>query len=117
MATATVQEQSGDIESLRAEVAGLRAMLFDSKAVAPAEWRLTAAETRVFRVLLAVDTCTRKIIAEGAQVPETRTVDVHITRIRNKTKPFSVRIESVVGSGWRLVGRTTWAGLLAAPNA
>lgn len=111
----TPQEQS--VESLQAEVAGLRALLSNADAVVPAEWRLTSAEERIFRVLLAVDNATRKVIAEGADAPETRTIDVHITRIRSKVERFGVEIETVRGRGWRLVGRFTWARSLAARNA
>jgi two-component system cell cycle response regulator CtrA len=110
-------EVAQDPESLKAEVVRLRAILADAGAVVPAEWRLTAAEERIFRVLLAVDTATRAAIAEGAERPENRTIDIHIARIREKLKPFGVEIETVRSRGWRLVGRFTWARVLAARPA
>ena len=105
------------MEALQARVADLESKFSDTQAIVPAEWGLTAMEERVFRVLLAVETVTRQAVAEGAGTPETRTIDVHIARIRKKVSRFGVDIESVRARGWRLVGRFTWARSLAARTA
>lgn len=102
--------QEGD---LRAEVERLRAALADTQSVVPADWRLTLTEAKVFAVLLAVDNATRAAIAAGAGLAENRSIDVHLTRIRKKLTPFGVEIETVRGSGWRLVGRYTWGRALS----
>jgi two-component system cell cycle response regulator CtrA len=106
-----------EVLALREQVQTLRAKLADTQAVLPAEWKLTVTEDRVFRALLAVDCATRASIAEGAAVPETRTIDVYIARIRKKLTPFGVEIETVRDRGWRLVGRFTWQRVLNAQAA
>ena len=100
-------------DALRAEIDALKATLADTQAVVPPEWKLTDSEERIFRVLLSCDIATRAAIAAGAGRGETRTIDVHVTRIRKKLSRFGVEIETVRGKGWRLVGRFTWARTLA----
>lgn len=117
MPSIKVGAMQDELESLRAEVAQLRAAMVNAQAVIPHDWRLTATEERVFRVLLAVDTATRQIIHEGAGVEGVRSADIHILRIRRKTKRFGVEIETVRAKGWRLVGRFTWERVLLANAA
>lgn len=113
MANQPVQEP----ETLEAEVVRLRALLSDSNAIIPAEWRLSVTEDKVFRVMLGVDCAARAVIAAGASLTDNRSIDVHITRIRKKLTPFGVEIETVRSRGWRLVGRFTWARVLAPRSA
>lgn len=101
------------VDELRAQVAELTALLADSAAAVPPEWRLTATEERIFRVLLAVDTASRQAIAKGASLSENRTIDVHIARIRTKVNRFGAEIETVRAKGWRLVNRQGWGRSLA----
>jgi DNA-binding response OmpR family regulator len=112
MASSDLQPPDSEADRLRAELTQLRAAFTETKAVAPAEWRLTPTEERVFRVMLACDTAGRAAIAAGASLGETRTIDVHLLRIRDKLTRFGVEIETVRGKGWRLVGREAWSRTL-----
>lgn len=94
---------------MKARVAELEGMLADAQAIIPVEWRLSPAEERVFRVLLANDRAARDLINEGAGLTGKRAADVHILKIRRKTARFGVVIETIHERGWTLVGRFTWA--------
>lgn len=99
--------------NLREEMEELRRKFAATESPAPASWRLTAVEERVFSVLLAVDTATRDAVSVVMGRDLGRTVDVHISRIRKKVTSHGVEIESVRGKGWRLVGREAWRRALA----
>jgi DNA-binding response OmpR family regulator len=99
------------------EVARLRALLTDSAASVPLDWRLTATEETIFRVMLAHDCATPALIAEASGTKSPESGRVHIFRIRNKLKPRAVEIETLHGRGWRLIGREHWARQLAPATA
>lgn len=103
---------SGETE-LRRECDALRAKFTATESPAPASWKLSAREERVFSVLLAVDTATREAVSVAVGRDLGRTVDQHISRIRKKVSTHGVEIETVRGKGWRLVGRDVWRAALA----
>lgn len=95
------------------EVARLRALLADSSATLPLDWRLTPTEETIFRALLAHDCATPALIAEAAGTRTPQVARVHIHRLRGKLTSRGVEIETLHGRGWRLVGREHWARQLA----
>jgi len=103
--------------ALRDEIAALREKFAATESPAPAAWKLTAAEEKVFAVLLAVDTATRDAVGVVMGRQPTRTIDVLISRVRKKVAEHGVEIETVRGKGWRLVGRETWRRALAAQSS
>ena len=96
------------------EVGRLRALLADSTAAVPADWRLSVTEEKIFRALLANDFVGQPLIAEVAGTPTARSSRVHMHRIRTKLTPRGVSIETVHGRGWRLIGRDHWRAILDA---
>ena len=105
---------SNEVDSLRAEVQTLRALIIDTQSTIPADWRLTRIEESIFRVLLAVDIATRDALTEATGVRAYRTMGVHMSRIRAKLSP-TVVIETIQGKGWRLAAREAWRALLSKP--
>lgn len=101
-----------DVCALQNEVGRLRALLSDSSAMLPTEWKLTPAEERIFRALLASDCASVATIQEVAAT-NAQAARVHLHRIRKKLSPRGVEIETLHGRGWRLVGREQWARILA----
>lgn len=98
------------------EVGRLRALLSDSTAVLPADWRLTRTEESIFRAMLARDYASAGVIAEVAGTATPQSARVHVHRIRQKLAPKAIEIETVAGKGWRLIGREHWARVLAPTN-
>lgn len=96
------------------EVARLRALLVDTTAVLPPEWRLTPSEESIFRALLARDYVSPALISEVADTATPQSARVHLHRIRQKLGQRAVEIETVAGKGWRLIGREHWARQFAA---
>jgi DNA-binding response OmpR family regulator len=79
----------------------------------PEAWRLTSGETAVFGALLTEDAVSAAAIAKAADVT-IGSVDVLMSRLRKKVVRHGIEIETVIGKGWRLVGRETWRLALAA---
>lgn len=102
---------------LKEELTALQAKFSATESPAPAAWKLTAHEERVFSVLLAVDTATRDAVGVALARAPTRTVDVFVSRIRKKISPHGLEIETVRGKGWRLVSREAWRHALAAQHS
>ena len=106
-ADARIEALVAERERLEARVDQLeRAMGMDF--IAPLEWRLTTAETRVFGVLLARELATveavmaalyRDVAKDEAQP---KIVDVFVCKIRRKLKPFGVEIRTLWARGYYL---------------
>ncbi len=98
---------------LRERVALLEQLLFGSEEVAPPlEWRLTAAESRVFCALLARDRASKDHLlwamhnGRPGDEPELKIIDVLVCKIRAKLKPFGVAIHTIWGFGYCLDAET-----------
>lgn len=91
----------------------LRALLLP-QADLPLEWELTHREARVFRAMLGVDMLTREAAMAALysdrpdDAPDQKIVDVFICKLRKKTRPYGVAIDTVWGQGWRLNSRQVW---------
>lgn len=106
------------IEGLEAENARLRDRIDQLEAamgmdfVAPIEWRLTTAETRVFGVLMARELATKDAIMaalyrdQAKDEAEIKIVDVFVCKVRAKLKPFGFVIETQWGQGYFLTPET-----------
>lgn len=74
----------------------------------PVEWALTGRESKVFRALVSREFATKEFIMEFLysdrpnDLPEMKIVDVFICKMRAKLKPYSVKIHTVWGSGYRV---------------
>lgn len=106
-ADARIEAQQAEIDRLQGRVDQLEAVM-GMNFLAPLEWRLTAAETRVFGVLMARELATRDAIMAGLyrdagrDEPEVKIVDVYICKIRAKLKPFDVPIDTIWATGYRI---------------
>lgn len=106
------------IEGLEAENERLRVRIADLEAamgmdfVAPLEWGLTGAQTRVFGVLMAREVATKDALMAGIYADVTRDaaeakiVDVFVCHIRRKLKPFGFSVETLWGRGYFLKPET-----------
>lgn len=103
-------------DGLTSEVKRLRALLTDSSATLPIDWRLTPTEESIFRAMLARDFASPALIAEVAGTATPQSARVHVHRIRQKLAPHRIEIETVTGKGWRLIGREQWRAILGASN-
>lgn len=102
-----------ETERLRRDLAALRTSLVATETNPPADWRLTAFERTVFQALLKRETVAKATIVQllhGADAPASarKNIDVFISRIRRKTAPFGVTIETIFGVGYRLLDREAW---------
>lgn len=95
----------------------MRAMLTDSTAALPLDWKLTPTEEAIVRAMLANDVASRALITEAAGTKSPEVARVHLHRIRQKLTPRGVEIETLHGRGWRLIGREHWARQLAPATA
>ncbi|HEY0329629.1 MAG TPA: helix-turn-helix domain-containing protein [Rhodopseudomonas sp.] len=81
----------------------------------PSDWKLTPKERSLFLALLRNDTVTKQmaiVLLYGTEDRPSRSVDVFMSRIRQKTKIHSVTIETINRTGYRLVDRLVWAKTL-----
>lgn len=100
------------MDGLRAEIARLSALLSNGVATIPSAWRLSVAEERVFRALLAQDVVSTAALVEAAATT-IKAARVHIHRLRLKLNDHNVMIETQAGRrGWSLIGREQWAAIL-----
>lgn len=109
-----------EVARLSAENETLRAALIGSELQTPAEWRLTRTEEAIFQMLLSRETVTKSSVLAalyGGEPRSSRIVDVFINKLRQKTRPHSVEIATVVGAGYRLLNRRGWAASLKAEPA
>lgn len=94
--------------------------------LAPIEWRLTGAETKVFGRLLRGGPATKDALMAclyrdlGRDEVEIKIVDVFVCKLRKKIKPFGFVIETIWGVGYamsaemRALYERDWAGRMAA---
>jgi len=81
----------------------------------PAEWKLTPKERALFLALVRNEVVTKPmatVLLYGAEERPSHSVDVFLSRIRKKTKPHFVTIETINRTGYRLVDRLVWAKTL-----
>ena len=108
---ARIEGLEADNERLRGRIDQLEAAM-GMTFVAPLEWRLTGAETRVFGVLMARELATKDAIMAGVyrdtskDEADIKIVDVFVCKIRAKLKAFSVPIETMWGRGYYLTPET-----------
>lgn len=101
------------VAALEAENVALRSALVVEDVGLPATWKLTVTESLIFRVLLRHDLVTKKALVvamhgrEGTP-SELKGLDVFLSRIRSKTSSAKVKIETVLGVGYRLADREAW---------
>jgi len=106
-ADARIEGLQAEIERLEARVAQLEAAM-GMDFLAPLEWRLTTAETRVFGVLMArelatIDACLASLYRDVARdEAQPKIVDVFVCKIRRKLRPHGVKIETLWGRGYYL---------------
>lgn len=78
--------------------------------LAPPEWGLTPAETRVVGVLLTRDIATKDAVMAalyrdtGRDEAEIKIVDVFVCKIRKKLRPFGFEISTRWGCGYQIEG-------------
>lgn len=98
-------------EELQAEVANLRQYLFNAPVDIAPEVRLTSHERAILEALLAHDRIvSRELLYEATrQAPHAKgdatdptVVNVRMSTMRAKLKPFGITIETVWGRGYRL---------------
>jgi DNA-binding response OmpR family regulator len=93
---------------LRDRVEDLERELFATHVSLPLEWRLSASEARVMRVLVARQQAGRSAImaalysARPDDPPGIKIIEVFIHQIRKKVRPFGVEIWAVREEGYRL---------------
>ena len=109
---------AAEVEQLRRENFHLRTRVRDLEQalrvpfLAPKEWKLTPTEERVFEVLMARQVATRRAIMVAVyrnvlrDEPDEKILDVWISKIRTKLKPFSIPIETHHGVGWSISPQT-----------
>lgn len=108
---------ASQVACLRAENAALRSALVADDVKLPAAWGLTKAESLIFRTLLKHDQTTKKALAvamygrEGTPA-DLKNLDVFMSRIRSKTAGANVKIETILGVGYRLADREAWSKAL-----
>lgn len=108
--------EAARIEALEAENALLRARVVEAERLAfagdwtaPAEWGLTAAQERIFGLLLSRERATKAQMASASwslrpdcDVPDPKTIDVQLSLMRRKLKPFGIEIRTLWGRGYAL---------------
>jgi len=111
-----VQRQNNEIAMLRERVRQLEEALAPAAVTVPLEWALTAAEARVFAHLTTREIASKQSIMAALyslrpdlDEPEIKIVDVFICKMRKKIAPFGVKIVTVWGQGYALVGREDYA--------
>jgi two-component system, cell cycle response regulator CtrA len=116
---------ASEVEELRRENFRLQTRVRDLEQalrtpfIAPSEWKLTPTEERVFEVLMARQVATRRAIMVAVYTnvlrdePNEKILDVWISKIRSKLRPFAIRIETHHGVGWSISPETR-AHVLAA---
>lgn len=72
----------------------------------PREWLFTPSEGMMFRVLLARPLVSRETFYSALYGPDVerdhKIIDVWLSRMRVKLKPFGIVVHSVWGRGWHL---------------
>ncbi|MHC2291825.1 DNA-binding response OmpR family regulator [Bradyrhizobium barranii subsp. barranii] len=99
---------------LERKFADLRKSMLASGAL-PTAWKLTPKERDLFLALLSNDIVTKQmamLILYGTADRPSHSVDVFMSRIRSKTEDFSVLIETINRTGYRLVDRRVWTKTL-----
>ncbi|UEM09288.1 helix-turn-helix domain-containing protein [Bradyrhizobium barranii subsp. barranii] len=103
-------------EALVARVGALEQRFADlrnsmrASAALPTNWRLTPKERDLFLSLLANDTVTKEmamLVLYGTEDRPDHSVAMFMSRIRSKTEPHSVKIETINRTGYRLVWTKT----------
>lgn len=98
-------ENENDI--LREKVLLLEEQLI-GMAVLPIEWGLTATEQRLMGALLKRDTCTKEQLLAALMTvdhhdePQIKIVDVFISKMRRKLRPFNIEIGTLWGRGYTI---------------
>lgn len=105
------------VARLEAENAALKSSLMESDRMTPPSWQLTKIEQMIFRMLLTSDLVRKADIVKvlhsrEIKASDFKNIDVFILRIRRKTKPVGVKIETILRHGYRLVNREDWLNIL-----
>jgi two-component system, cell cycle response regulator CtrA len=122
---------AAEVEQLRRENFRLQTRVRDLEQalrapfIAPRDWKLTPTEAKVFEVLMARQVATRRAIMVAVYTnvlrdePDEKILDVWISKIRTKLRPFSIQIETHHGVGWSISPETrahVLAGELRGPK-
>lgn len=92
-------------ETLKEQIAYLQAALMGPEEL-PIEWKLTKTEQRIVRVCLARELATKEAIATALYWDKDEPADgmsninVHMSKIRRKLKPFGIEIKTSWGKGF-----------------
>lgn len=112
-----LEKQQTRIWLLEERIRFLEEVLTPTNVVIPLEWRLTAAEARVFSHLTTKPQCTKESIMAAlyglkpnTDEPEIKIVDVFVCKLRKKLRPFGVKIVTVWGQGYGLQNRDQFVG-------
>ncbi len=111
---ASKEELVGRIASLTETIDGIRSAMAGVGAL-PAEWKLTPNERSLFLAMIRNEIVTKQmatVLLYGARERPSHSVDVFLSRIRHKTAPHGVVIETINRVGYRLVDRLVWAKTL-----
>jgi len=101
-----------EIELLQEQVRQLRALLVDEETKVPPEYKLTRAEERLYRHMMArsivtVDSMLVAIYGDSDDAPHGNIISVFIHKIRKKLPPHGIEIVNYWGRGYGIKGRYT----------
>lgn len=99
------------IRQLEDEIEILKDALADRAVMLPPEWKLSAREAEVFRIMIKrnvtrIATFMAALYSDRLDPPEDKIVSVYIFKMRRKLKPFGIEIRAVRGVGYALDERT-----------
>lgn len=104
---------------LKKRVEDLESSIVASEITTPRDWKLTRVEQTIFCSLLNNGVLTKQTIIRilyGDEITASavKNMDVFIARIRRKTREAGVKIETILGVGYRLIDREAWTKALKA---
>lgn len=100
------------IAELQERICQLEAML-TVDFICPFEWYLTPSEIIIFATLLARPVVSKEalywaVYSSKVYQAEMKIIDVFVSRLRKKLKPFGLEIMTVWSGGYRLNDREKW---------
>lgn len=81
----------------------------------PLDWRLTPKESALFLALARNDVLTKKmalLVLYGTETNTPHSIGVFMSRLRHKTEPHGIKIETINRTGYRLLDRLVWVKAL-----
>lgn len=108
-----VEDLEAELERLGEYVAELERIAFATDWTPPPEWGLTPCQERIFGLLLARGRATHAQIATAlyglrpvGEIRGRETIDMHLSKLRKRLRPFAVEILTIWGVGLGLDAET-----------